>query len=200
MRRMPANIGEEQPAAIFKRLRGASRGAGYYSYQQRGSAAATSDSWPNGSEPVVDRDMQMSASVMATVRRSNNGASKSWRNPYNSGNMLRMRTMPHFCRLRTLQTRRARRSESNGGAEFGDDVVTLVNGTTQTYRVGETASQAGPTDYSGSVWLDSRDANLPCELRIPQPSNTSDLPSEYCRTFNANGMLAKGSSGGQHDI
>ena len=172
-------------------------GAGSYSYQQTwfgGSYIGSVDaSVPN----LLWSAMQPSASSWPMFGGSNNGASNALTQSYNSGTYApNVATLPFFVDYRHFNPSEGGGIESNGGAALGTMSLTLVAGTSQTYRVAADCCAAGPSDYKRLGLVGFAGRYLAHDVSSPVTGNTGDLPNwSFCRAFQSNECL-QGSSPG----
>ncbi len=172
-------------------------GAGSYSYQQTwfgGSYIGSVDaSVPN----LLWSAMQPSASSWPMFGGSNNGASNALTQSYNSGTYApNVATPPFFVDYRHFNPSEGGGIESNGGAALGTMSLTLVAGTSQTYRVAADCCAAGPSDYKRLGLVGFAGRYLAHDVSSPVTGNTGDLPNwSFCRAFQSNECL-QGSSPG----
>jgi len=163
-------------------------GAGSYSYQQTWFGGRYIGSVSTAVPSLLWSAMQPSTSSWPAFAGSNNGASNSLAQSYNSGTYAPNAPIPpFFVDYRHFNPAGGGGIESNGGAAFGSMSLTLISGTSQTYRVAEDCCAAGPSDYKRLGLAGFAGRYLARDVSGPATGNTGDLPSwSYCRAFNAN--------------
>ncbi len=172
-------------------------GSGSYSYQQTWFGGRYIGSVNSTVPSLLWSAMQPSASSWPAFAGSDNGASNSLAQSYNSGTYAPNAAIPpFFVDYRHFNPSGGGGIESNGGAAFGTMSLTLVSGTSQTFQVAGDCCAAGPSDYKRLGLSGFAGRYLARDVSNPATGNTGDLPSwSYCRTFNANECL-QGSSAG----
>jgi hypothetical protein len=141
--------------------------------------------------------MLPSATYWPAFAGSNNGASSSLAQSYNSGTYApNAATPPFFVDYRHFNPSGGGGIDSNGGAPFGTMSLSLVGGTSQTYQVSGACCAAGPSDYKRLGLSGFAGRYLVQDLSNPATDNSGDLPSwSYCQAFNVNECI-QGSSVG----
>ncbi|HTC33723.1 MAG TPA: hypothetical protein VK724_10145 [Bryobacteraceae bacterium] len=172
-------------------------GAGAYSYQQTWFGGRYIGSVGTAVPNLLWTGMQSSASSWPTFAGSNNGASNSFAQSYNSGTYAPSAALPpFFVDYRHFNPSGGGAPEANGGDAFGTMSLTLVSGTSHTFHVAQDCCAAGPSDYKRLGLAGFAGRYLARDLSNPVTGNTGDLPSwSYCRAFNANECI-QGSSVG----
>jgi hypothetical protein len=172
-------------------------GAGSYSYQQTWYGGRYIGSVSTTVPGMLWNGMQPSASSWPAFAGSNNGASNSFAQSYNSGTYApNVATPPFFVDYRHFNPSGGGGPEANGGEPFGTMSLTLVSGTTHTYRVAADCCAAGSSDYKRLGLAGFAGRYLMHDVSNPVTGNTSDLANwSYCRAFNAN-ECEQGSSTG----
>jgi hypothetical protein len=182
--------GSSAPGAV-------SGGVGSYSYQQAWFGGSYIGSVDTSVPSLLWSPLQPSASSWPTFAGSNNGASNALTQSYNSGTYAPNTALPpFFVDYRHFNPSAGGGFESNGGAALGNMTLTLVAGTSQTYRVAVDCCAAGPSDYKRLGLVGFAGRYLVRDVSSPATGNTSDLPSwSLCRAFQANECV-QGSSAG----
>jgi hypothetical protein len=172
-------------------------GAGSYSYQQTWFGGRYIGSVNTTVPSLLWSPMQPSASSWPAFAGSDNGASNSFAQSYNSGTYAPNTAIPpFFVDYRHFNPSGGGGIESNGGAAFGTMSLTLVGGTSRTFQVAGDCCAAGPSDYKRLGLSGFAGRYLARDVSNPATGNTGDLPSwSYCRAFNANECV-QGSSAG----
>ncbi len=172
-------------------------GSGFYSFQQAwfgGSYIGTvHTSVPN----LLWTSLQPSASSWPAFAGSNNGASNSLTQSYNSGTYApNTAAPPFFVDYRHFNPSGGGGIESNGGAPLGNMSLTLVAGTSHTYRVAADCCAAGSSDYKRLGLVGFAGRYLARDLSNSATGNIGDLPNwSLCRAYLANECI-QGSSPG----
>jgi len=173
-------------------------GAGSYSYQQTWFGGRYIGSVGTTVSSLLWSAMQPSTSSWPAFAGSNNGASSSLAQSYNSGTYAPNAAIPpFFVDYRHFNPSGGGGIESNGGAAFGSMSLTLVTGTSHTYRAAGDCCAAGPSDYKRLGLAGFAGRYLAHDVSNPATGNAGDLPSwSYCRAFNANECVQGSSTGG----
>jgi hypothetical protein len=172
-------------------------GGGSYSYQQTWFGGRYIGSVGTAVPSLLWSAMQPSTSSWPAFAGSNNGASNSFAQSYNSGTYAPNAAIPpFFVDYRHFNPSGGGGIESNGGAAFGSMSLTLVSGTSQTFQVAGDCCAAGPSDYKRLGLAGFAGRYLARDVSSPATGNTSDLPGwSYCRAFNANECVQGASAG-----
>ncbi len=172
-------------------------GAGAYSFQQAWFGGSYIGSVGTTVPSLLWSALQPSASSWPTFAGSNNGASNSLTQSYNSGTYApNTAAPPFFVDYRHFNPSEGGGIESNGGAALGSMSLTLVAGTNQTYRVAADCCAAGPSDYKRLGLAGFAGRYLVRDVSNPTTGNSGDLPSwSLCRAFQANECV-QGSAAG----
>ncbi len=172
-------------------------GAGSYSYQQTWFGGRYIGSVNAAVPSFLWSAMQPSTSSWPLFAGSNNGASNSLAQSYNSGTYApNAAAPPFFVDYRHFNPAGGGGIESNGGAAFGSMSLTLVSGTSHTFRAAGDCCAAGGSDYKRLGLAGFAGRYLARDVSGPVTGNSSDLPGwSYCRAFNANECV-QGSSVG----
>jgi hypothetical protein len=172
-------------------------GAGFYSYQQSWFGGRYIGSVGTPVSSLLWTGMQPSASSWPAFAGSNNGASNSLAQSYNSGTYSpNSAAPPFFVDYRHFNPAGGSAPESNGGSPFGTMSLTLISGTSHTFQVAGDCCAAGASDYKRLGLAGFAGRYLARDVSNPATENTSDLPNwSYCRAFSANECI-QGSSVG----
>lgn len=166
----------------------AGAGSPSYSYQQAWFGGSYIGSVDTSVPSLLWSPLQPSASSWPPFAGSNNGASNSLTQSYNSGTYAPNTALPaFFVDYRHFNPSAGGGIESSGGAPLGTMSVTLVAGTSQTYRVAADCCAVGPSDYKRLGLVGFAGRYLARDVSSPLTGSTTDLPSwSLCRTFQAN--------------
>lgn len=177
---------------------GANGGAATYSYQQAWFGGSYIGSVDTPVASLLWSPLLPSASSWPAFAGSNNGASNGLTQSYNSGTYApNTATPPFFVDFRHFNPSGGGGVEANGGAPLGAMSLTLVGGTSQTYRVNADCCAAGPSDYKRLGLAGFAGRYLAHDVSAPTTGNTGDLPSwSLCRAFQANECMQGSSVGG----
>jgi hypothetical protein len=172
-------------------------GAGAYSYQQAWFGGSYIGSVNTSVPNLLWSVLQPSASSWPAFAGSNNGASNALTQSYNSGTYAPNSAIPpFFVDYRHFNPSEGGGFESNGGAALGSMSMTLVSGTSQTYRVAADCCAAGPSDYKRLGLVGFAGRYLARDVSSPATGNTGDLPSwSLCRAFQSNECMQGSSTG-----
>jgi hypothetical protein len=172
--------------------------AGSFSYQQAWYEGhylgAVNKSMPS----LLWSPLQPSAASWPAFAGSASGASSTFSQSYNSGTYAPQTAIPEFfVDYRHFNSAGGGGGyEINGGAPLGSMSLTLVAGTSNTYRVAADCCAAGASDYKRLGLTGFAGRYLSRDLSSPATGNTTDLPPwSHCRAMNAN-ECEQGSSPG----
>src|SRR3984957_3945063 len=172
-------------------------GAGSYSYQQAWFGGSYIGSVGTSVPILLWSVLQPSASSWPAFAGSNNGASNALTQSYNSGTYAPNTAVPpFFVDYRHFNPSGGGGIEANGGAPLGNMALTLVVGTSQTYRVAADCCAAGASNYKRLGLVGFAGRYLAHDVSNPATGNTGDLPGwGLCRAFQSNECM-EGSSPG----